>query len=93
MASSHDPSVTFDESKVTSEKTSRSSSRIGSEIEGPNGIIKRNEESYAPDDDMPQMEAMRSLSVAEEPGTTNQDEPNWPSGWRPYTCLFGGFLL
>ena len=21
------------------------------------------------------------------------DEPKWPSGWRPYACLFGGFLL
>ena len=21
------------------------------------------------------------------------DEPKWPTGWRPYTCLFGGFLL
>lgn len=93
MAPTQDNNVTFD-SNVTSEKTSRSSSRIRLEIEGPHGVVRRNDEVYyAPDDDMPQMEAMKSLSVAEEPNQQVVDEPDWPTDWRAYTCLFGGFLL
>ena len=35
--------------------------------------------------------SLAALSVAAEPW--DEGEPKWPSGWRPYTCLFGGFLL
>ncbi|TIA62776.1 MFS general substrate transporter [Aureobasidium pullulans] len=36
--------------------------------------------------------ALGSLTLS--PSATVEDrEKNWPSGWRPYTALFGGFLL
>lgn len=42
----------------------------------------------------PQADAIRSLSVSViyDPPLP-KDEPNWPSGWRPWACLLGGFLL
>merc|ERR1719165_61121 len=39
-------------------------------------------------------DSLASLSVAREPrGWVEPEEPTWPSGWKPYACLFGGFLL
>ncbi|KAF2717846.1 MFS general substrate transporter [Polychaeton citri CBS 116435] len=63
---------------------SRSTSRTRSEIETPNGPIRR--------PDLDRVDSLRALSVASEPGL-NPLEPKWPSGWRPYAALFGGFLL
>lgn len=37
--------------------------------------------------------SLASLSVAHDPNDAYEDEPTWPSGWRPYTCLLGGFFL
>lgn len=37
--------------------------------------------------------SLASLSVAQNPNDAYDDEPTWPSGWRPYTCLLGGFFL
>lgn len=37
--------------------------------------------------------SLADLSVAHDPRDAYADEPNWPSGWRPYTTLLGGFLL
>lgn len=37
-------------------------------------------------------DSLASLSVAAYP-SSSMKEPTWPTGWRPYACLFGGFLL
>lgn len=37
--------------------------------------------------------SLASLSVAHDPNDAYDDDPTWPSGWRPYTCLLGGFFL
>lgn len=48
--------------------------------------------NFAPDPEP--CEALESLSVVRTPEVNQAiDEPKWPSGWRPYTALFGGFLL
>ncbi|KAK3720587.1 hypothetical protein LTR37_003636 [Vermiconidia calcicola] len=39
-------------------------------------------------------DSLASLSVARDASQRrNAGEPIWPKGWRPYTCLLGGFLL
>ena len=86
-----EPKLTFsDESRFTSEKTSLELSRVPSK-----DILKREEDNVAPDDDpeRPPLEAMRSLSMLSERNVYPVDEPNWPTEWRAYACLFGGFLL
>lgn len=96
-ATPSDTTVTFDESRLTSEKPSfeksRSSSRsrYESQLEGPNGMVTRNNSNVAPDEDMPQ--ALRTLSVASEPATQAPGEPRWPTDWRAYTTWLGGFIL
>lgn len=96
-ATPNDNTVTFDESRLTSEKPSfeksRSSSRsrYDSELEGPNGIVTRNNSDVAPDEDMPQ--ALRTLSVASEPAAPVAGESKWPQDKRAYLAWFGGFLL
>ena len=37
--------------------------------------------------------SLASLSVAHDANDAFDDDPTWPSGWRPYTCLLGGFCL
>jgi hypothetical protein len=86
-----EPKLTFgDESRFTSEKTSLDLSRVPSKDN-----LKREEENVAPDEgpERPHLEAMRSLSVASESNLYPAAEPNWPTEWRAYACLLGGFLL
>lgn len=59
-------------------------------IETPHGpMMRRNTADTLP--------SMRSLNFAADlegpPSSYADDEPTWPKGWRPYACLFGGFLL
>ncbi|KAK5172814.1 uncharacterized protein LTR77_002934 [Saxophila tyrrhenica] len=42
--------------------------------------------------DFGRRDSLASLSVAAGPNRYS-GEPTWPRGWRPYACLFGGFLL
>ena len=56
---------------------SRSPSKANSEIETPTGPVTRN-----PSADSGTANTVNTL-----------DEPKWPSDWRAYRCLFGGFLL
>ena len=42
--------------------------------------------------DLHRRDSLASLSVARDP-TPSQEEQKWPKGWRPYTCLLGGFFL
>ena len=58
-------------------KRSHSTSKTESETTPSIEVVRRN--------------SLAALSVAAEPYQVG--EPKWPSGWRPYTCLFGGFLL
>jgi hypothetical protein len=86
-----EPKLTFgDESRFTSEKTSLDLSRVPSKDN-----LKREDDNIAPDDgpDRPPLEAMRSLSMVSERNLYPDAEPNWPTEWRAYTCLLGGFLL
>lgn len=87
-----EPKLTFGDSRFASEKTSLDLSRVPSKDN-----LKREDDNVAPEDDIerpPLNEAMRSLSlVSEPPRTYPQDEPNWPTEWRAYACLAGGFLL
>ncbi|KAL9528173.1 MFS-type transporter [Sphaerulina musiva] len=39
------------------------------------------------------LQSLATLSVASERQPHSDDEPTWPTDWRAYTCLFGGFLL
>jgi hypothetical protein len=92
MAALHENhNVTWEKSEKTSLERSRSSSQSPSEPGGIHDTNTRNG-NHAGGDETPRPQAMRSMSVASETGLPN-DEPNWPSGWRPYACLFGGFLL
>lgn len=90
-----EPKLTFDDksydnSRFTSQKTSFDLSRAPSKDN-----LKREVDNVAPDDDpeQPPLEAMRSLSFVSERNAYPDDEPNWPTDWRAYACLFGGFLL
>ena len=86
-----EPKLTFgDESRFTSEKTSLDLSRFPSKEN-----LKREDDHVAPDEGpgRPPLEAMRSLSVASESNLYPDAEPNWPTEWRAYACLLGGFLL
>jgi hypothetical protein len=56
---------------------SRSPSKVNSEIETPTGPVTRN----------PSADSGTANTI------TTLDEPKWPSDWRAYRCLFGGFLL
>nr|POE96970.1 aspyridones efflux protein apdf [Quercus suber] len=50
--------------------------------------------SFTDQAEPPRADAVRSLSfsaIYDPPPPV--DEPDWPSGWRPYACLLGGFLL
>ena len=40
-----------------------------------------------------QTDAMASLSMAADPGNAYNDDPTWPTGWRPWTALLGCFFL
>ena len=42
--------------------------------------------------DLRRRDSLASLSVAHDPNQS-KEEQKWPKGWRPYTCLLGGFLL
>ncbi|KAK4542412.1 hypothetical protein LTR36_006869 [Oleoguttula mirabilis] len=55
------------------------------EIETPHGPLQRSGSV--------QRDALASLSMASDPTANACDEPTWPSGWRPWLSLFGGFLL
>jgi hypothetical protein len=85
-----EPKLTSDESRLTSEKTSLELSRVPSKDN-----LKREEEKVAFDDDpqRPPLEAMRSLSMVSERHVYPDSEPDWPTEWRAYACLLGGFLL
>jgi len=70
-------SDTRDTSGKTSEKTSFDRSQLGSMPE-----------------DGPEASNVPTHKEAESPSSIAvSDEPTWPSGWRPYASLFGGFLL
>ena len=68
--------------RQSSEKQSfgpyRSTSWTQSESSIPENLVRRN--------------SLASLSVAADLGQV-LGEQKWPTGWRPYTCLLGGFLL
>lgn len=71
-------SISFNED---GKKTDKSHPRRPREIETPQGPIRRES-------------ALESLSQQtwNDPNA-NVNEPKWPTDWRAYTCLFGGFLL
>ncbi|SMY29179.1 unnamed protein product [Zymoseptoria tritici ST99CH_1A5] len=53
------------------------------EIETPQGPVRQNTAT-----------SLASLSQQQYRGTSfDESEPVWPTDWRAYTCLFGGFLL
>lgn len=86
-----EPKLTFgDDSRFASEKTSLDFSRAPSKDN-----LKREDDNVAPEDDpeRPPLEAMRSLSMVSERNLYPDAEPNWPTEWRAYACLLGGFLL
>lgn len=64
---------------------SRSSSRMRTEIETPHGAVQRSASI--------QRDALASLSMSPDLTANACNEPTWPSGWRPWLALFGGFLL
>jgi hypothetical protein len=51
------------------------------EIETPHGPIRR--------ETLQSLSALSCHNVRQDHG----DEPTWPTDWRAYACLFGGFLL
>ncbi|KAK5126415.1 hypothetical protein LTR85_010651 [Meristemomyces frigidus] len=88
MASTLPRNVSFDSRyacKRTSEERSRSSNRLRAHIETPHGPVQRSGSV--------QRDALASLSVTSDPAAVASDEPTWPTGWRPWASLFGGFLL
>ncbi|KAI6812648.1 MFS general substrate transporter [Hortaea werneckii] len=87
--------MTKDEGTVTS--SSQSTSEMNSPEQTP-GASKAPSKAQSIDEERPsgpmRRDSLASLSVAREPrGWVEPEEPTWPSGWRPYACLFGGFLL
>ncbi|KAI7284037.1 MFS general substrate transporter [Hortaea werneckii] len=84
-----------DEGTVTS--SSQSTSEMASPEQTP-GASKAPSKAQSIDEERPsgpmRRDSLASLSVAREPsGWVEPEEPTWPSGWKPYACLFGGFLL
>ncbi|KAI7056886.1 hypothetical protein KC343_g22975, partial [Hortaea werneckii] len=84
-----------DEGTVTS--SSQSTSEMNSPEQTP-GASKAPSKAQSIDEERPsgpmRRDSLASLSVAREPqGWVEPEEPTWPSGWKPYACLFGGFLL
>lgn len=51
------------------------------EIETPRGPVRRET-----------LESLASLAVGNDQ-RSDDGEPKWPTDWRAYACLFGGFLL
>ncbi|KAI7219170.1 MFS general substrate transporter [Hortaea werneckii] len=87
--------MTKDEGAVTS--SSQSTSEMNSPEQTP-GASKAPSKAQSIDEERPsgplRRDSLASLSVAREPcGWVEPEEPTWPSGWKPYACLFGGFLL
>ena len=87
--------MTKDEGTVTS--SSQSTSEMNSPEQTP-GASKAPSKAQSIDEERPsgplRRDSLASLSVAREPcGWVEPEEPTWPSGWKPYACLFGGFLL
>lgn len=87
--------MTKEEGTVTS--SSQSTSEMNSPEQTP-GASKAPSKAQSIDEERPsgplRRDSLASLSVAREPcGWVEPEEPTWPSGWKPYACLFGGFLL
>lgn len=74
--------ISFDERTMEREPSPHQGRRTDDIIETPQGPVRRDT-----------LQSLASLSVQSYPQATNNHEPTWPTSWRAYVALFGGFLL